>query len=487
MDVLENYTTYSRFYGLIKQIENDPDVPRKKAAKELSRYMNLHPHNIKQVVSIVIDHFRTHVMHELGGKAKAMVVTGSRLEAVRYKLAFDEYIRAKGYTGIKSLVAFSGTVDDPDRPDEPFTEVGLNDGLSEKELPETFGGDIYKVLIVAEKYQTGFDQPLLQTMYVVKKLAGVQAVQTLSRLNRRAEGKTRTFVLDFVNKEEDIYEAFKPYYEATPVGENAEPQQLNDLQHKLYSWAIFSPQIVSDFAAVWYGKRRDHTGGDHRKMNAILDPCVEAFKERPEDEREEFRGQLTAFRNLYSFLSQIIPYQDSDLEKLFTFVRNLGAKLPKVDDKSAFALDDDVALKYFRVQQMSNGSIDLSDGEADPLKGPTDVGTAARKDEEVSLSLLVDKLNERFGTDFSKVDELFFDQIEATAGQDGKIIEAVHANEYANFEAFFARVLDDLVINRMDGNEEIASRVMTDDAFRELAQKHLARKVYDSVRKGREH
>ncbi|MEP1520292.1 DEAD/DEAH box helicase family protein [Ascidiaceihabitans sp.] len=487
MDVLANYTTYKRFFGLVKEVENDPAVPRKKALKELSRFMHLHPHNIEQVVAVIIDHFRTSVMHEIGGKAKAMVVTGSRLEAVRYKLGFDKYIKQRGYSGIKSLVAFSGTVEDPDIPESAFTEVGLNDGLSEKELPETFNGDSYRVLIVAEKYQTGFDQPLLQTMYVVKKLAGVQAVQTLSRLNRRVDGKTRTFVLDFANEEEEIYEAFKPYYETTPIGENADPQKLNDLQHQVLSWAIFTEPDVKAFSAVWYGKKRDHTGGDHKRMNALLDPCVEAFTLREEAEREEFRGQVTAFRNLYSFLSQIIPYQDSDLEKFYTFVRNLLAKLPPPNDATAFTLDDEVALQYFRVQQMSDGSIDLTDGEADPLKGPTDVGTAARKDEEVILSSLVDKLNERFGTDFTKADQLFFDQIEASAGQDGKIVEAVLANEFDNFEAFFARILDDLVINRMDGNEDIASRVMTDESFRELTKKHLARKVYNSVKHSREH
>jgi type I restriction enzyme R subunit len=487
MDVLKYYTTYKRFFGLVKEVENDPAVPRKKALKELSRFMHLHPHNIEQVVALIIDHFRTNVMHEIGGRAKAMVVTGSRLEAVRYKLAFDKYIREQGYSGIKSLVAFSGTVEDPDIPESAFTEVGLNDGLSEKELPEAFDRDNYRVLIVAEKYQTGFDQPLLQTMYVVKKLAGVQAVQTLSRLNRRAEGKTRTFVLDFANEEDDIFEAFKPYYEATPVGENADPQKLNDLQHKILSWAVFAEADVQAFSSVWYGKKRDHTGGDHKRMNAILDSCVETFKQREEAEREEFRGQVTAFRNLYSFLSQIIPYQDSDLERFYTFVRNILTKLPPPNDAVTFTLDDEVALQYFRVQQMSDGSIDLTEGDTDPLKGPTDVGTAARKDQEVNLSSLVDKLNERFGTDFTKADQLFFDQIETAAGQDGKIVEAVFANEFGNFEAFFSRILDDLVINRMDGNEEIASRVMTDDTFRELTQKHLARKVYDSVKHQRGH
>ena len=328
MDVLQNYTTYKRFFGLIKQIEDDPDVPRRKAAKVLTRYLELHPVNIEQVVSVIVEHFRLYVLHELGGRAKAMVVTGSRLAAVKYKLAFDRYIKERGYTGIRSLVAFSGAVEDPDDPGSSYTEVAMNDGLAESELPETFGRDDYRVLLVAEKYQTGFDQPLLQTMYVVKRLAGVQAVQTLSRLNRIAPGKSRTFVLDFANEEDDIYKAFKPYYEATPVGENAGPHRLSELQHRLLEWAIFTPADVTKFAEVWYRTKRDHSATDHRLMNAVLDAVVQRFQDREEDEQEEFRGQLTAYRNLYAFLSQIIPYQDTDLERLYAFVRNLVAKLP---------------------------------------------------------------------------------------------------------------------------------------------------------------
>ena len=482
MDVLQNYTTYKRFFGLIKQIENDPDVPRRKAAKALTRYLELHPVNIEQVVSVIVEHFRLYVMHELGGRAKAMVVTGSRLAAVKYKLAFDRYIKEKGYTGIRSLVAFSGTVEDPDDPGSSYTEVAMNDGLAESELPETFGRDDYRVLLVAEKYQTGFDQPLLQTMYVVKRLAGVQAVQTLSRLNRIAPGKSRTFVLDFANDEDDIYKAFKPYYEATPVGENAGPHRLSELQHRLLEWAIFTPADVTKFAKVWYRTKRDHSATDHRLMNAVLDAVVQRFQDREEDEQEEFRGQLAAYRNLYAFLSQIIPYQDTDLERLYAFVRNLLVKLPPPGDGLVFVLDDEVALRFFRLQQMSEGSIDLLRGEADPLKGPTDVGTARAKDEEVTLSSLIDRLNERFGTDFTEADQLFFDQIRASAENNENIAEAARANSFKDFASFLDRMLDDLFIARMEGNEKIFSRVMTDAEFRSAAHEHLAEEIFRRVR-----
>jgi type I restriction enzyme R subunit len=482
MDVLANYTTYKRFFGLIKQVENDPEVPRKKAAKALSRYLELHPVNIEQVVSVIVEHFRLYVMSEMGGRAKAMVVTGSRLAAVKYKLAFDRYIKDNGYGGIRSLVAFSGSVEDPDDPGSAYTEVAMNEGLAESELPETFEREDYRVLLVAEKYQTGFDQPLLQTMYVVKRLAGVQAVQTLSRLNRVAPGKARTFVLDFANEEDDIYQAFKPYYEATPVGENADPHQLSELQHKLLGWAIFAPDDVNAFAEVWYRSKRDHSASDHRVMNAVLDAVVARFCDREEAEQEEFRGLLTAYRNLYAFLSQIIPYQDSELEKFYAFVRNLLSKLPPPGDGQAFALDDEVALRYFRLQQMTEGSIDLGTGEAYPLKGPTDVGTSGVKEEAVPLSSLVEKLNERFGTDFTEADQLFFDQITASAEENEKIVEAARANNLPNFSAFLERMLDELFIDRMENNEDIFSRVMTDKAFRSAAHEHIAEEIFKRVR-----
>jgi type I restriction enzyme R subunit len=210
----------------------------------------------------------------------------------------------------------------------------------------------------------------------------------------------------------------------------------------------------------------------------VLDTVVQRFLKRDETEQEQFRGQLAAYRSLYAFLSQMIPYQDSDLEKLYAFVRNLISKLPPPGDGKGFAVDDEIALRYFRLQQMTEGSIDLSDGEAAPLKGPTDVGTGRAPDEEVALSNLIEKLNERFGTDFTEADQLFFDQIRASAEQDDKIVEAARANNLANFSSFLERMLDELFIDRMEGNEEIFSRVMTDKEFRAAAHEHLAHEIF---------
>lgn len=212
----------------------------------------------------------------------------------------------------------------------------------------------------------------------------------------------------------------------------------------------------------------------------------ERFKLLEEEAQEEFRGLMTAFRNLYAFLSQIIPYYDEGLERLYAFVRNLTPKLPAPGDGQKYTLDDDVALKFFRLQQMSEGTIDLSEGDVIPLKGPTDVGTAREKDVDVMLSSLVEKLNDRFGTDFTRADQLFFDQVSAAAEQNERIVEAAKANTLENFEAYFERILEDLFIDRMEGNEEIFNRVMSDKQFRGAAQTHIARDVYERIRQLRE-
>jgi type I restriction enzyme R subunit len=483
-DVLKHYTTYKTFYGLIKAAEEDPEVPKKSAVRAMTKFMSLHPHNIGQKVELITEHFRNYTRHKIGGRAKAMVVTGSRLHAVRYKLEFDSYIKDKGYTDIKTLVAFSGTVNDPDIAGSQFTEVGMNNGVKEKALPETFGLDEYKLLLVADKYQTGFDQPLLHSMYVDKKLSGIQAVQTLSRLNRTTTGKDDTFVLDFVNSHDDIHLAFKPYYEVTPMGDMSDPQQLYQLQHKIEEWQVFSGEDVDAFCEVWFKKRKDPSATDHKLLNAIIDSGVEAFKALEDPDKELFKGQVVSFRSLYMFLSQIIPYQDSGLEKLYTYLRFLIAKLPRRSEGTTYQLDDDVALKFYRLQKIGEGSIDLTEGDAEPLKGPTDVGTAETKDELVQLSLLVDRLNERFGTDFTKADELFFDQVAEAAILNERLQDAAKANSLENFNLVFEKMLEGLFIERMEGNEEIFAKLMNDATFRNMAAGHLVKEVYDRIRGG---
>ncbi len=482
LDVLKHYTTYKTYYRLIKSIEDDPEVDKKKAARALARFMSLHPHNIAQKTEVMVEHFRHFTIHKIGGKAKAMVVTSSRLHAVRYKQSFDKYIAEKGYKGIKTLVAFSGKVIDPDISDIEYSEVGMNNGIREKELPERFGTDEYQVLLVAEKYQTGFDQPLLHTMYVDKRLAGLQAVQTLSRLNRTHPGKEDTFVLDFVNDTQDILDAFQPYYEKTVIGERADPKQLYELHAKLDAQQVYYKAEVEEFCKIFYKPRKSQTPADHAKMNACIDPAVNRFSKLEEGTQEEFRKVLVAYRNLYAFLSQVIPFQDSDLEKLYSYIRFLLAKLPRRDSGPAYKFDDEVALKYYRLQKISEGSIDLQMGKGGEVPGPIDVGTGVDHEEKIVLSQLIDILNERFGTEFKPADQLFFDSILEDALADTTLRQAAVANTMENFGYVFLKALEGLFIDRMEQNEEITAKFMNEKEFQEAVSQSLMKQVYKQIR-----
>lgn len=481
LDVLKNYTTYKTYYRLIKAATDDPQVDKRKAARALARFMSLHPHNIAQKTEVMIEHFRNFTMHKIGGKAKAMVVTASRLHAVRYKQAFDKYISEKGYTGIKTLVAFSGTVSDPDMPGHEYTEVAMNQGIREKELPVRFGTDEYQVLLVAEKYQTGFDQPLLHTMYVDKRLAGIQAVQTLSRLNRTCPGKDDTFILDFVNEPDEVLSAFRPYYEQTLIGEQVEPRHLYELQAKLDERQVYHKTEVEEFARVFYKPQETQTPVDHARMNACIDPAVNRFRELAEDIREEFRKTLTAYRNIYAFLSQVIPFQDTDLEKLYSYARSLLTKIPK-DKEPSYNFEDEVALKYYRLQKISEGSLNLSGRGGAEVTGPIAVGTGVVRDAHITLSKLIDILNDRFGTNFRPGDQLFFDSIKEDAAADPALRQAAIANTMENFGYVFFKALEGLFIDRMEQNEEIAAKFMNEKNFREAVSQHLLKQVYESIR-----
>jgi type I restriction enzyme, R subunit len=484
LDVLKNYTTYATYFKLLKACEDDPNVERKKAAQALARFMRLHPFNIAQKTRVMVEHFQAVTRHKIGGRAKAMVVTGSRLEAVRYKQRVDRYIKQKGYA-IKSLVAFSGTVQDDKLKDVTYTEVGMNHGISEKELPEKFATQEYQVLLVAEKYQTGFDQPLLHTMFVDKRLAGIQAVQTLSRLNRIHPLKEDTFVLDFVNDREEIREAFKTYYAGAEMGEEVDPARMYAIKGELDASGIYLDEEVERFCAVYFKPKQRQSVMDHQAMNAALDPAVSRFTVRQRDDEAEaeiWRGKVQAFRNLYGFLSQVIPYQDSDLERLYVFLRHLAAKLPRRKSGTLYQFDDEVRLEYYRLQKISEGSISLQDGDARRLDGPTEVGSSMVRPQPVPLSQLIDVVNERFGTDFNQADQLFFDQIVEAAMADDGLRQAAAVNPGDKFELVFKNLLDKLFVERMDQNEEIFVRFMNDVPFQKVITAWMASEAYRRLR-----
>ena len=484
LDVLKHYTTYASYFKLLKACDKDPNVERKQAARALARFMQLHPYNIAQKTEVMVEHFQAVTRHKIGGRAKAMVVTDSRLKAVRYKQSFDDYIEKKRYP-IKTLVAFSGTVQDDKLPGVEFTEVKMNKGIRETELPEKFATQEFQVLLVAEKYQTGFDQPLLHTMYVDKRLAGIQAVQTLSRLNRTHPLKEDTFVLDFVNDREEIREAFKVYYEGAEMGDEVDPARMYEVKGELDASGIYLEEEVRRFCRVYFKPRQRQSVQDHKEMNAALDPAVTRFREmweEDEDGAELLRGQIQAFRNLYGFLSQIIPYQDSDLERLHVYLRHLAPKLRKRGSGPAYHFDDDVRLEYYRLQKISEGSISLREGEADPLDGPKEVGSGEVHEASVPLSQLIDVVNERFGTDFNQADQLFFDHIVEAAMADDGMRQAAAVNPEDKFELVFRSLLDQIFVERMDQNEAIFQRYMNDDSFQDTVREWMAAEAYERLR-----
>src|SRR5207248_2456527 len=438
LDVLAQYTTYKTYFKLSKAIEDDPELNKKKASIAIARFVSLHPTNLAQKTEVIIEHFRRVTAKKIGGKGKAMVVTSSRLHALKYYQEFNKYIKQKAYGDIKVLVAFSGTVVDKETGEE-YRESKLN-GFGEKELPDKFKSNEYKVLIVADKYQTGFDEPLLHTMYVDKKLSGIKAVQTLSRLNRKIPGKEDTFILDFVNDTDTILESFQPYYEMTLLTEATDPNLLYDLKLRLESKKIFTQEEIDDFCSIFFKSASTQSSKDQGLLYAKVQPAVDRFTAlKTQEEKDDFKHTLSSFIRLYSFLSQIVPFQDPELEKLYAYGRLLLNKLPK-DTNTKFTLTDDIALEYYRLQKISEGSIKLEKQGGVELSPATEAGLSRDKEEKAHLSEIIRILNDRFGTDFTEADKLFFDQIEAELVADEKLSDKAKSNSMDNFKFGFDEV-----------------------------------------------
>lgn len=482
LDVLKNYVSYKEYYRFSKQIADDPELNKRKAAKAIGRFTSLHPHILGQKTEVMVEHFRQVTMKKIGGKAKAMVITSSRKHALRYYLEFKDYIKSKGYEDIKPLVAFSGSVFDDFYP-EGITEAALN-GFGEKELPDKFDTNDYRLLLVADKYQTGFDQPLLHTMYVDKKLSGVKAVQTLSRLNRTYAGKEDTFILDFTNDREDIAASFQPYYELTMMDETADPNHLYDLKGKLDATEIYHQSEVDDFAKVFYRTGNISNAKEQEKLYRNIDPAVDRYRHFDDQEaQEEFKKSLISFVRSYAFLSQIIPFQDVELEKLYSFGRFLLPKLPKTDYSDQLRLDNEIALEYYRLQKLGESDLVLEIQGEHSLTPTTEAGISREKDEKARLSDIILVLNTKFGTDFNEADKLFFDQLEEELFLDEDLKKRALNNPHGNFKYAFEDIFVNKLIERMDSNQEIFEKIMGNSEFSNDVKEWLSKKIYERFNK----
>lgn len=432
-------------------------MEKSKALAAARRYAALHPHNIAQKVEIIVEHFREKVQSEIGGRAKAMVVTASRLHAIRYKQAIDKYLQAKGYTDLKALIAFSGEIIDPDAGGEAFSEEKMN-GFPEGKTEAKFGSDDYQVMVVAEKYQTGFSQPLLHTMYVDKKLSGVNAVQTLSRLNRTHPLKKRTFVLDFVNDLDTIQDAYSAYW-GEALAETTDPQVLYE------TW-----EAATLNAALF----------------AALQPAEGRFHDLGATEQDEFRSRLNQFVRIYAFLSQIVSYADTDAEKNYVYSRMLTHRI--VDkDHERLDVDDALRMTHYALDKTYEGS--LSVGESDTL-GATFTGGgmgSLTEEEKVALADVVEKLNDRYGLNLTDADELLLASFGEHMTNQPQVQQKAAKNTKEKFSIAFEDDLSFALLDHLDAHTDLVKGFMDnpemqrvlggallDFVYRAAAEKHGA-------------
>ncbi|WP_130865407.1 type I restriction endonuclease subunit R [Acidipropionibacterium timonense] len=483
LDVLRNYTTYAVYYRLANAEGGfDPTVDEHKGKVALARFASLHPYEMDQKAEIIVEHFRQKTSRKIKGHAKAMVVTRSRLHAVKTKEAIDRYIARKGYDKgprpVRALVAFSGAVTDPDLPEKQWTEPELN-GFAESELPEKFHGDDYQVLVVAEKYQTGFDEPLLHTMYVDKKLAGVKAVQTLSRLNRTAPGKDDTFVLDFANTAEEIQQAFQGFYEET-LTTPTDPNALYNLSTDLWSARVLSePEVDAAVAAL--------LSGDPARQAQIYDnlgPAVGRWIALEDDEAEAFRGTLDQFCRAYGFLAQVMPFIDPSLEKLYLYGKVLLTQLPAGEDEPMPQISNQLQLTHLRLSITSQDDISLEPGQSEPGTALPGSGLGPQNEPVMDkLSALIKVMNDKFGADLNDADKLTFEQTRMDLMRRDDMRVIAENNDRAQYRLVLEDRADDIIVDRGSRNGQLFDYYFSRPEVRTAFIDYLM-STYDEFRAG---
>ena len=468
LDVLQNYMTYRMYYKIAKSIPDDPELDTAAGVRAIRQFETLHPHNISQKTTVMLEHFRNVTRHKIGGRAKAMVVTPSRLHAVRYLLEFKRQIEEKGYTDLDVLVAFSGEVEDNGI---TYTEEKLNTTktgktIKEKALPAAFHTDEYGMLIVAEKYQTGFDEPLLHTMFVDKKLSGVKAVQTLSRLNRTMRGKVDTFVLDFVNTAEDIRKAFEPYYEETVLEEETDPNVIYDLKNTLDEFRVYQQLEIDRFAEIFYTDK-EQGPGDLGKLQGTIRPALDRFEALEEEKQELFKSTLARFNRIYAFITQVCRLFDKEIHKFSVYAKFLYTMLPKGGRDKVY-VDDKILLEYYRLEKDYEGGITL---ERAPEGFRPITGEAGRREKKRDpLTVIIDKINEKYGTNFTEMDKVLLQMENDYAAQD-KWQSYAKNNDQKTFMLLFEKDFPNMAAARYEQNDSFFVKLFSDpDMMRQVME-----------------
>ena len=477
LDVLKNYMTYNMYYKIVKTATSDEKFKASKGMQAIARYESLHPHNLSQKAAIMIEHFLNTTQYKIGGKAKAMVVTSSRLHAVRYLKEFRKYIKEHNLENVDVLVAFSGEVrDDGEVYTEPKLNVdykGDNKEIKENQLPKRFHDD-YNVLIVADKYQTGFDEPLLHTMFVDKPLSGVKAVQTLSRLNRTCPGKKDTFVLDFVNKAEDIQESFQPYYQGTILESGADPNAIYQIYKRVESYKLFNDDEIHEFAKTYYSKE-----DNMELLNHYLYPARTKYMDMDKEDQRDFKKVLQAFLRNYAFIIQVVRMMDKDIQEKYIYCKYLNQVLPK-EHSATVKLDDKIELEYYKLEKSFEGSIFLVKEEGTLYSATGNIGKSTEEDEE-NLSTIVDKINEKYHTKFTNMDKVM-EQITQDFVDDDRMVQFAKNNNPEDFKKYMMKNLKRKAFKRYQQNTEMFEKMMSEEGYMEDFMKSMFKYIYENLK-----
>ena len=473
LDVLKNYLTYETYFKLYKKAADDPKYAEKKAMRLLRNYVESHPNTIDKKTEIMLNHFMSSTIHKIRGKAKAMVVARSRLHAVLYKKAFDKFIKSEGHD-IKIIVAFTGIIE---HDEQEYTEKSMNNFSSKKSIRDAFREDKYKMLIVANKFQTGFDEPLLHTMYIDKMLNGVTAVQTLSRANRIIPGqKNNTLVLDFVNKTNVIQKAFQPYYSETYLKEKTDPHKLYELQDKLFAYLIYDESEIENFVKSW------QKGANQLVLHSILNSIAAEFIKRDKKVQVEFKKTLKRYQSIYSFLSQLIPFSDLSLEKMFIFNKFLLKKLPTINDPLPYSVLEDADVDSYKIKDKGQTLIKLNaEGELKPLSS---LAPGFQEEIEEKVSVIIKKLNDAFGTDFSEDDRVFISRMLDNLSNNQELISKITANnDKSSVKAVFGKFFNDVMSEILNKNMNFYKKIVDNDKLKNSLETGLFEMVYRKHRK----
>ena len=460
LDILANFTEYDTYYRLNKEISEDPQYRTVEAKRQIARFVELHETNIAQRVEVIVEHFRTTVLQELGGQAKAMVITASRQSAVKYRQAFEDYVAKKGYTNIHALVAFSGKVKF-DGDETEYTEAFMN-GFSEDKLPKKFDKDDYNVLLVANKYQTGFDQPKLCAMYILKKLRGVNAVQTLSRLNRTClPWDKKTFVLDFVNKYEDVVKEFEPYYTTTLLANTVTPTAVYDIEAKLDGFMILDPYDIQMAAEIIYKKIIE--AKDKNQLRFYMQRVEKKIKQFEAHRQQEIVATIRHFIRFYEFLIQVSCFEDVELHKKYLFLTYLIAFINIRNPGAGFDLSDKIRADNF-VQKKGAEHISTKIISDPVLKLPTVDAFNLTEESVKRLSEIIDELNSRTGKQYDSdlvVKSML--QIRDLLKKSDSLRACAKANTEQDFAFPYYESADDVLIEGLSQNQDFFTLLLNND------------------------